>query len=78
MYKVILILDNFFLKYVGGTGRWEDQIDPPTPHLGKTKKSNFIRAKQYQRKKYQQLIQYKKEALKNKRVLFLLKCDTKM
>ena len=28
--------------------------------------------KEYQRKRYQQLIQYKKEALHNKRVLFLL------
>ena len=28
--------------------------------------------KEYQRKRYQQLIQYKKEALQNKRVLFML------
>ena len=28
--------------------------------------------KEYQRKRYQQLIQYKKETLQNKRVLFLL------
>ena len=28
--------------------------------------------KEYQRKRYQQLIQYKKEALQNKQVLFLL------
>ena len=30
------------------------------------------RIKEYQRKRYQQLIQYKKVALQNKRVLFLL------
>ena len=30
------------------------------------------KTKEYQRKRYQQLIQYKREALRNKRVLFLL------
>ena len=30
------------------------------------------KTKEYQRKRYQELIQYKKEALENKRVLFLL------
>ena len=43
MYKVILILDMFFLKYEGG------QIDPPPfpPRKGKTtiEKSSLIRVK---------------------------------
>ena len=45
--------------------KWENQYK----NLSKEEKDKI---KEYQRKRYQQLIQYKKEALQNKWVLFLL------
>ena len=41
MYKVILILDKFFLKYEGGV-----KLTPPSPEKTTLKKPSFIRVKE--------------------------------
>ena len=50
---------------------------PPTIRNPRERYKNFSqeendKIKEYQRKKYQELVQYKKEALKNKQFLFFL------